>query len=133
MNIDPKSMICGIPALDARKLMLALRGSSFNLANIKHVLTIDSERTRILLTDLQKCGYIEKYTGEEENDGLYSVTLQGSSLAIASAAKPFKRKSVDAAFNKFMQRVEEINASEDYLHKVSKVVIFGSYLGTKNI
>lgn len=30
-----------------------------------------------------------------------------------------------------MQRVEKINANDDYLHKVSKVMIFGSYLGTK--
>jgi len=131
MNIDPKSMICGIPALDAKKLMLLLRQKKqFYVININDFLKCSSENSLIVLSDLVQSCYIQE-TNNDEKDSSYSVTEKGSLLAMASTSKPYKRKSVENTLNKFMLRVKRVNKNEDYLHGVSKVIIFGSYLGTK--
>jgi len=124
-------MICGIPALDAKKLMLLLRKKKqFYVININDFLKCSSENSLIILSDLVQSCYIQE-TNNDEKDSSYSVTEKGSLLAMASTSKPYKRKSVENTLNKFMLRVKRVNKNEDYLHGVSKVIIFGSYLGTK--
>jgi predicted nucleotidyltransferase/predicted transcriptional regulator len=132
MNIDAKSMICGIPALDTRKLVRSLCKHNYaSVGVIEHFSGFDSKKSLIILESLQQCGYIEEREDKEDKNISYSITTKGVALAMASAAKPFKRKSVERVFKEFMSRVEEINANDNYLHKVSKVIVFGSYLGTK--
>lgn len=41
---------------------------------------------------------------------------------------PLNKEKADKLFKKFMERVEEINSNEFYLYRVSKIVLFGSYI-----
>jgi predicted nucleotidyltransferase len=55
-------------------------------------------------------------------------TIKGNALANASAAKPVKRAVAEKHLLLFLKRVEHVNASNQYAYRVSKVVVFGSYL-----
>ena len=41
---------------------------------------------------------------------------------------PLNKEKADKLFKEFMERVEEINSNEFYLYRVSKIVLFGSYI-----
>ncbi len=47
---------------------------------------------------------------------------------MASAAKPVLSKTADSVLVKFMERVQIVNFDSNFLVKVKKVLIFGSYL-----
>jgi len=66
----------------------------------------------------------------EERDGRswYEVTIEGNTIAHASAAKPISRKTAEKKLNEFMQRVQEINCNQEYAYIISTVVLFGSVL-----
>jgi predicted nucleotidyltransferase len=49
-------------------------------------------------------------------------------LRIARSVPPIKRDKADKILKEFMQRVEEINTSDYYLYRVSKILLFGSYI-----
>ena len=59
---------------------------------------------------------------------MWRKTLKGSTLGLASAAKPVLRKTADSILAKFMERVQIVNSDSNFLVKVKKVLIFGSYL-----
>lgn len=58
----------------------------------------------------------------------YEKTLLGRTLALAKAVSTISREMVESIVNDFMARVGTVNASDEFLYKISKVVIFGSYL-----
>lgn len=129
MNINPKSIICGLPAIKARDLMKFYQDHGFNTYSFKERLKdrykIKGNQANDIFNEFSDTGYINK------SDNTWGVTLKGAQLALASAAKRFKRKSVDKAYKDFMGRVSEINKDDNYLYKVEKVVVFGSYLSDK--
>ena len=128
MNIDSKSTVCGLPALELRKLLLSIKSSSFDLKVIRNKLKFNSKKAQVIIDNLLVSGYIEKDMERKAKIQRYIITLKGSAFALASAAKPYKRVTVDKAYKALMERVEEINSSDQFLHEVTKVTIFGSYL-----
>ena len=52
-------------------------------------------------------------------------------MALSSAAKPITRSTAERKLKEFLERVIEVKKSKYYLYKVSKVVVFGSYLSEK--
>ena len=130
MYIDKKSTISQFPALKVRDLLKKLKGSPFTLENASYNLEKDLDLTKQLLSNLEKDGYIEK-SKNTSKPGFWDVTLKGSSLSLASAAKPIKRETAERILQEFMERVHKINQDSYYLYKVSKVIVFGSFLSNK--
>lgn len=52
----------------------------------------------------------------------------GRSLRLARAAPRISREKADQILAEFMKRVEEVNRSEKYVDKITKVILFGSYI-----
>ena len=132
MYIDPKSMIVGCSALKIRDLMRKIGDRSVPLDDISYYLKINKEASREVTLKLLDDGYIEideKYSSKKT---YYKTTLKGNSLSLASAAKPLTRKTAERKLSEFMSRVKNVNSQESYLYKVSKVLIFGSYLSEKD-
>lgn len=132
MNIDSKSTVCGLPALELRKLLLSIKSLSFDLKIIGNKLKSNSKKAQVIIDNLLVSGYIEKDMERKAKIQRYIITLKGSAFALASAAKPYKRVTVDKAYKAFRERVDEINSSDLFLHEVTKVTIFGSYLSNSN-
>jgi predicted nucleotidyltransferase len=130
MYIDKNSKISQFPALKVRDLLRKLKGSPFALEQVSYYLEEDLDSTKQLLSNLEKDGYIEK-SEYFSKPGFWDVTLKGSSLSLASATKPIKRQTAKKVLQEFMERVNKINQDSYYLYKVSKVIVFGSFLTNK--
>jgi len=128
MFIDQKSTVAGIPALIAREVMRKIGGGIVSLESIAHYLKMDNDTAQSIVERLSAEGYIEVNNDFRDDKKFYSITLKGNSLGSASASKPLTRKTAAKKLTEFMDRVFAVNSNEYYLYKISKVIIFGSYL-----
>jgi hypothetical protein len=127
MNIDPRSMIAGQPALKIRSLFRKADSSSWDAEFVAEKLCITLEAARSVIQELHQLGYIEP--DPRFCDGpWWKTTLQGNVLALASALRPLRRSSADRALAEYLDRVHQLNADPYYLYKVRKALLFGSML-----
>ena len=59
-------------------------------------------------------------------------TIAGNALASSTAAKPIHRQTAEERLAEFLERVRLLNASDEWAYRVTKVVVFGSYLTRKS-
>lgn len=128
MRIDLKEIICGLPAGRARDFARAVHGSSWSVSDVARILQIEKEEARKLVNRLKRDGYAAKAPKTHKHGGDLTLTLKGSALAGATAARPLKRTSAETILSQFMERVARVNADPYYLYRVRAVCIFGSYL-----
>lgn len=125
MRISRKETIDNIPILKIRDFFVDLRRNGTNNFTLKEVCNyfeIKELEADSLLRDLSDQEFIESCAD------CYKTTLKGDALCIARCVPPIDRIKADKIFNDFMQRVEEINSSDYYLYRVSKILLFGSYI-----
>ena len=79
---------------------------------------------------LLSAGYVE-VDPSSGDESAWHVTIKGHALANAKATRPIKRETAERILAEFMQRVRHVASSPDFLYKVEKVVLFGSYLTPK--
>ena len=129
MRIDSKEKIAEVPILEVRKLLKYVDNESdWGKNRVTSLLELSPQKANRLLQELERRGYIER--GRIfEREQLWRKTLNGSTLGLASAAKPVTRKTADRVYSEFLERVKQVNSDPRFLMKVKKVVVFGSYLG----
>lgn len=125
MQINPKDTLAGYPILEIRKLLKHTYSIGFNAAFVSSVLKISEHASTNLIKELVANGFIEEYQSSWQN------TLNGNALAKATAAKPIKRETAERKLTEFLERVKRVNTDEHFLYRVTKVVLFGSYLSEK--
>ena len=123
MRLDPNYKILGIPVLEVRQLLRQGSQHTWDANLVAHVIDVGIEEAQQLIDELVRRGVIEKF-----DTTFYKNTIQGNAIANATAAKLIWRKTADRAFAEFMKRVEEVNTHPYYLYRVTKVIVFGSYL-----
>lgn len=128
MHINSSDQIAGVPILEVRKLLLRGRDGYWGLEFVQHNLKLDQDQAETLLQELEQQRYIE-LSHERHDQPRWVNTIKGNALSNASGAKPVSRKTADRAYGEFLDRVKEINHNPYYLYRVSKVTLFGSYLG----
>jgi len=125
-QIDANETIAGISMLDIRDLFK--RAHIFDhlyLPFFWHRLHISEKRARVLVTELTQRGYLELTSKRPKQ---WKVTVKGRSLANAKAAKPIRRATAKRVLEELMERVHEVNTNSHYLYRVTRVVVFESYL-----
>jgi predicted nucleotidyltransferase/predicted transcriptional regulator len=131
MIIDSKDTICGFPILKIRELFSSIREhSAISIKGISFDLHINTKRAEKLASDLEDNGYLQcciDHNGKKR----YKVLPKGRRLVKAFATKPLLRSTADKKLHEFLQRVKEVNINDYYLYKVTKVILFGSYLTGK--
>lgn len=128
MRINPKDTISDVNIVKIRDFMRRSAQSIMWSADYASLLLhLSKEQISSLLAELEDKGYIEKH---EIHDGeqYWHNTVQGNSLGNASAARPYKRKTAEKALGEFLERAHLVNSNPYYLYKVTKVILFGSYL-----
>lgn len=126
MRISRNQKINNTPILKVRdffKKSQRCRTDTFTLEEVCDFFEIHNLEANSLLRELTKQGYIEKSSPD-----CYKTTLKGEALRIARCVPPIKRDKADKIVKDFMQRVEEINNNDYYLYRVSKILLFGSYI-----
>jgi predicted nucleotidyltransferase len=128
MRIDAKDKIAAVEILKVRDFLRRVNNTDEWEDNfVVHRLKISPKKANRLINELNRKGYIEPIRIYEQKQ-FYRKTLKGSTLGLASAAKPVTRNTANRIFSEFMDRVKQVNSDPSYLVKVKKVLVFGSYL-----
>jgi predicted nucleotidyltransferase len=90
-------------------------------------LAMKPEAAHDFLNQLVVIGLIKEY-GRHNGHLLFELTCHGQNFANASASKPIHRKTADHVLAEFMQRMERVNATSEYLYRVDTAILFGSML-----
>ena len=133
MNIDPHDKIAGIPILVVRELMRWAKANPWDewgLDLVRNRLELSTQQSLTLVEGLILAGYVEPVK-KSNGHAYWRLTLNGSSLATAKASKPLKRETAERILAEFMDRVRQVADSPEFLYKVQQVVLFGSYLTSK--
>lgn len=124
MKIDKKTIICGIPIIKIRDFMRRYRTpGSFSLQTITEYFDLEKPSGAYLLNELLHSEYAEQTKPNE-----YKVTVKGNALAQVKFVSRMNKAKADKIFNGFMKRVAEINEDDNYIYRVSRLILFGSYL-----
>jgi predicted transcriptional regulator len=126
MRITREMTIVGVPAIQLRDALRRLV-SGFDAEYLANSLNMSAEEGRCITGQLLAEGYLEV---EMEHHGrtYYHLTTKGAALQLASAAKPIKRATAERLVKEIIQRADAINAEPSYLYRVTKLLVFGSYL-----
>ena len=128
MRIDSKEQIAAVEILKVRDLLRRVNNTDEWEADfVVDRLKISPKKANRLINELNRRGYIEPIRIYRQKQ-FYRKTLKGSTLGLASAAKPVTRKTANRIFSEFMDRVRQVNSDPSFLVKVKKVLVFGSYL-----
>lgn len=128
MRIDSKEQIADIEILKVRDLLRQVKHmDEWEDDFVIHRLKISPEQANRLIKELNRKGYIEpaRIYGQKQ---FYRKTLKGSTLGLATAAKPVTRKTANRIISEFLDRVRKVNSDPSFLVKVKRVIVFGSYL-----
>lgn len=58
----------------------------------------------------------------------FELTVKGRALAQATAATPLHRSTVEKKLQELIERMIQVNASEEFLYGIEEAFIYGSYL-----
>lgn len=125
MKINSKDTIVGYPILKIRNLML--NNHYVNEDIVSFGLKVSTKEAAKVIDELLNLGLIER---NQDKTSLYTypITLKGSSLGNAKAVPTISRAKADLLFDSFMTRVREVNKNSNYLYRVSRLKLFGSYI-----
>jgi len=125
LHIRNHPTIAGVDCKVLRDLLRRSHGTLYPQW-LSHKLGLSGERAAQIIEDLIKEGYLER---GRDKDSCCSVTLKGRELVRASAACLLKRSTAESAIASFMDRVRQVNESPKYFCYVTKIALFGSFLG----
>ena len=58
----------------------------------------------------------------------FRLTIKGQTLANASAGRLLHRKTAERLLAQFLERVQRVNSTQEFVYRVEHVVLFGSIL-----
>jgi predicted nucleotidyltransferase len=129
MRISKDEIVAGYPALTVRAFLRRYRSFSVSVAAAAHEFDTDEQKAREFLRGLESLGLVELAEGPlSDSEAVYEITVKGNAFANASAAKPIRRSTADIALRQFMERVDRLNSSGEYVYRVVSAVLFGSML-----
>lgn len=129
LQIRSADTISGIPIKEVRRFfqhVVAWHHDSFDLQWLQDQLSLDEKSAMTLALELIAHGYVEP-----PQNGAYKLTDKGQELVRASAAGKVSRKTAEAALAGLLERVERYNSDPGKILTVEAVIVFGSFLGTK--
>lgn len=132
MRIDSDATIAGVPVLSIRRFLRIQDDFEWTVDRVRYHFKLSLKAARLLVHELLALNYVEQLPPSRGRRGRwFKRTIAGSGFSLSSAAKPLTRKTADKKLAAFLERVRALNANDYYLYKVSRVVVFGSYLSDK--
>ena len=131
MRLDLRRPVAGQPAQRIRDLLRAGRGGGWTIQLVCHELKVTQAEARRVARALTRLGYIEPYRFNDLDEPHWKNTVAGNAFANASAGAPISRATAERLVKELLERVDRVNADPHYLYRVRRVVVFGSFVGTK--
>ena len=129
MTIDPKQQIAGCSLLRIRDFLRRYSNREFDLLLVARALDLDEIKAAAILEWLEQEKYIER-VASAVTEHCWTGTNQASVLANASARKRISRATADRLLRELIERATQVNHAREFAYYVSRVVVWGSYLGT---
>jgi predicted nucleotidyltransferase len=127
MRIDPSDVLGEFPVLFVRKVVRRLNNRlHWDAEAVQESAGIGPQRAADFIKALQKAGLAKANRGRDS--GTWTTTQLAQSFGAASAAKPITRQTAERVLQEFLERVDQVNSNAYFLARVTKVVLFGSYL-----
>lgn len=131
MRIDKTQKVAGYPLLRIRDFLK--KHEQFSYRSVTGFFEVEAEEANKIIESLLNDGYIqpvpdERRLGWDKTTVPFEHTPRGRSLSLARATSPMSREKAEKLLADFMSRVNTINSSDEYLYKIKKVLVFGSYL-----
>lgn len=131
MRISKDELVAGYPALRVRTFLRRYRSFTMSAAAAAQELDTDEHRAKEFLDELESLDLIEPAEVTlADNQAAYEITIKGNALANATAAKPIRRSTAEFALRQFMDRLDRLNVSGEYVYRVVSAVVFGSMLSS---
>jgi predicted nucleotidyltransferase len=127
MRITAGQLVAGYPAVKVRNFLRRYRDTGDCDKAVETELAINPEAAGIFLRELVTSGLFE-ISQSRSGGQQFTLTRQGEIVANTSAAKPIHRKTAERVLAEFMERVNAVNATSEYLYRVNEVILFGSML-----
>ncbi len=116
------------PALKVRDFLWKHQLTGIIKETVQTSLDLNPTDASDFLSKLVDQGLI-KESHRQNGYPFFDLTDCGVRLAYASAAKPIHRRTAERILSEFMERVNRVNATPEYLYRVDGVILFGSFLG----
>jgi predicted nucleotidyltransferase len=127
MRIDPGATLGGYATLRLRTLVRKLNNRLYwDLRTIETIFGVGPSEAQNLVKVLEDAGLAKLRRGSGPKS--WTTTELAQSFAAASAAKPITRATADRAMASLSERIERVNRDRYFLARVTRVIIFGSYL-----
>src|SRR5215831_4326642 len=127
MRIDPGATLGGYPTLRLRTLVRKLNNSLYwDLRTIESTFSVRPSEARNLVKALEHAGLAKPRRGTGPKT--WMTTELAQSFAAANAAKPITRATAERALAELLERIERVNRDHCFLARVTRVIVFGSYL-----
>jgi len=78
-----------------------------------------------------ECWVTSKWIPQQRR-GTWRNTMAGNALANATAAPTISRRDACRRVEEFLARARSVNSDDSWLHRIGKVVVFGSYLNNQD-
>lgn len=127
MRIARDQVIAGLPALEVRRLLRQHYDFGWFLESAADTLGMDEAETQPILEALEKEGFIRRGRVTEGRQ-VWETELKGRQLAKAGAGPGYRRQTAERHLEQFLVRVSELAERPEFLHRVRKVILFGSFL-----
>ena len=127
MHITADQNIAGYPAKRVRDFLRTRQSGAIFSEVALAELALKPKAALDLLKQLVVIGLIKEY-GRRDGDLYFELTCHGQNFANASASKPIHRRTAERVLAEFMQRMERVNATSEYLYRVDTAILFGSML-----
>lgn len=117
--------------MEMRRLMRRSRNGRCDPHLISAEVGVSIDEAAAVVAALEHEGYIARkqstdLTGKKHT--FWENTIKGNSLAMATAARPVKRRTAETAVRDLLTRVAAVNARADLAYRVVRITLFGSYL-----
>jgi hypothetical protein len=124
MHVDAGDALAGQPILEIRGFFRRA-GSGWDASYLRQALGLDDEEAGRVLDELVRRRYVEP---DPRDPKRWNLTRKACRLALASAARPVRRATAQRALEQFLERVEAVNTDDCFAYRVTRVVVFGSFL-----
>ncbi len=129
MIVRSLQTVGGFEVLRVRALLRRIAHDFWTKDDVVREMKITPPRAAALIAALRSAGYAEHAPSQPK--GVWRNTVAGNALASATAAKPILRQTGEDRLAQFLERVQALNANDECAYRVTKVVLFGSYLTSK--
>jgi len=119
--------IAGYPALKMRDFLCEHKLTGITKETIQTSMDLNPTDAGDFLSKRVDQGLI-KESHRQNGYTLFDLTDYGMRSANASAAKPINRRTAERILSEFMERVNKVNATPEYLYRVDGVILFGSFV-----